>query len=407
MITKKKIIFFICVLIWGCFLTLVLFNNYEHVVIFNDNSLDNFQNNDSLAMMYETGYQSGEYQVSGDNIWPDSEAYSFNETLSKCENNSKIYWDNNTNRVIVETSSIDKCYVYFDKKPIIFVNYILNNIYTGVDGDNSLYHHDGVGTYGTLEAGDNSYRFSGGDPNNYVCFGSNEKTCPNDNLYRIIGVFDNQVKLIKYDYTSSDMTGSDAEYDGSYSNSSAFYLGNMNTNNIATYNFRKSSNIVWENNELNLINLNNRFLNYIGNDFANMIAEHSWVVRGNDYLITNSSAKSVVQLEVINPGLSTIYNGKIGLMYVSDYAYAVNPSYWNSGISNYSNFTGDNWMFMGLFEWTITTYYASSNVYSISDQGNVASNRSSAAAIRPTFYLNSNVTYIGGTGTKIDPYRIQ
>lgn len=33
-----------------------------------------------------------------------------------------------------------------------------------------------------LEAGDNSYRYAGVNPNNYVCFGSDEATCPTDNL---------------------------------------------------------------------------------------------------------------------------------------------------------------------------------------------------------------------------------
>ena len=33
---------------------------------------------------------------------------------------------------------------------------------------------------------------------NFVCFGSEASTCPTENLYRIIGVFNNQVKLIKY-----------------------------------------------------------------------------------------------------------------------------------------------------------------------------------------------------------------
>ena len=34
-------------------------------------------------------------------------------------------------------------------------------------------------------AGDNSYRYAGANPNNYVCFGSTASTCPSANLYRI------------------------------------------------------------------------------------------------------------------------------------------------------------------------------------------------------------------------------
>ena len=43
------------------------------------------------------------------------------------------------------------------------------------------------------EAEDNSYRYAGANPNNYVCFGSDEETCPADNLYRIIGVFGDHI----------------------------------------------------------------------------------------------------------------------------------------------------------------------------------------------------------------------
>ena len=65
----------------------------------------------SLTMMYETEYQSGEYQVSSNTIWP-QDGYIFNETISKCENGNTLNWDSNTNRVMIKAST---CYVYFDK----------------------------------------------------------------------------------------------------------------------------------------------------------------------------------------------------------------------------------------------------------------------------------------------------
>ena len=59
----------------------------------------------------------------------------------------------------------------------------ITSLYT-TDGANGLYLHDGIGTYtnANLEVGDNSYRYAGVNPNNYVCFGSDEATCPTDNL---------------------------------------------------------------------------------------------------------------------------------------------------------------------------------------------------------------------------------
>ena len=51
--------------------------------------------------------------------------------------------------------------------------------YTGTQGDNRIYYHNS-----TLEngAGDNSYRYAGANPNNFVCFGSDATPCPGDNF---------------------------------------------------------------------------------------------------------------------------------------------------------------------------------------------------------------------------------
>ena len=160
-------------------------DNTKRIVISNEESKQ-LMNTNALTMMYETEAGSGEYQVTSDNVWP-QEGYVFNEQLSTCENGSELSWDDENKRVIVSTSVSDKCYVYFDRKST-FAEYIINNVYTGSDGENGLYYHDGVGSYTNAdqEAGDNSYRYAGANPNNYVCFGSDEETCPADNLYRII-----------------------------------------------------------------------------------------------------------------------------------------------------------------------------------------------------------------------------
>ena len=86
--------------------------------------------------------------------------------------------------------------VMIQKEPIVttLASYI-TNLYTGTQGENGIYYHNSSLTNG---AGDNSYRFAGASDavNNYVCFGSTQSPCPADNLYRIIGVFGDKVKLI-------------------------------------------------------------------------------------------------------------------------------------------------------------------------------------------------------------------
>ncbi len=181
---KKLVVGSIGILVVIC-LYFGISSGTERVVISNEESKQ-LMNTNALTMMYKIEAGSGEYQVTSDTTWP-QEGYVFNDRLSKCENGSELSWDDENKRVIVSTSVSDKCYVYFDRKST-FAEYIINNVYTGSDGENGLYYHDGVGSYTNAdqEAGDNSYRYAGANPNNYVCFGSDEETCPADNLYRII-----------------------------------------------------------------------------------------------------------------------------------------------------------------------------------------------------------------------------
>lgn len=93
---------------------------YDRGEVIESGKSNSVVRSNALTMMYETGYKTGEYQVTSDNVWPGTDAYTFNETLSRCENGSKLYWDSNTNRVMMEATTADKCYVYFDSKLITF-----------------------------------------------------------------------------------------------------------------------------------------------------------------------------------------------------------------------------------------------------------------------------------------------
>ena len=173
---KKKVIIGIAsilVVISGCLFAMFNSGNRSYEVITNETEKKKMNTN-ALTMMYETEAGSGEYTESSDNTWP-LEGYVFNEELSRCENGSKLSWDNTTKRVMVEANTVEKCYVYFDVVvPPTLVEYITTEVYTGVDGENGLYYHDADLANG---AQDNSYRYSGANPNNYVCFGVTGADC--------------------------------------------------------------------------------------------------------------------------------------------------------------------------------------------------------------------------------------
>ena len=303
-----------------------------------------------------------------------------------------------------------------EKKPTL-ADYIMTEVYTGTDGENGLYLHDGQGTYGSLEAGDNSYRYSGANPNNYVCFGSDEATCPAENLYRIIGVFDGKVKLIKSDYTTSDMLGTDGRDYGTYNQSTSNYKGSMDTSTIAGYRWNYDTSVSssgsnnWTTSEFNKINLNTNYWNYLGTTWQNLIAETTWHLGG--MTSSRNTAKAFYDGERNNAGYGsnpTNYTDKIGLMYPSDYGYAASPDAWatNLNLYNSSTITANNWLYMGLVEWTISPYssYSYSVLYVDSYGRLVNSFAYFVYAARPVFYLESNVALQGGNGTSSDPYRL-
>ena len=319
--------------------------------------------------------------------------------------------------------------VMIQKEPIVttLASYI-TNLYTGTQGENGIYYHDASLTNG---AGDNSYRFAGASDqvNNYVCFGSTTTPCPADNIYRIIGVFDDKVKLIKSDYATSALLGTDGDYGKMYTangwdNSS--YKGNNLANIVGyTWNYKNNTTInsgygsnTWSTSLLNKINLNKNFITNIGADWAAKIAETTWKVGGNTWAnIGTQPAKTAYQNEVVKPVPgSTSSNGetehpaKIGLMYASDYGFAADPSAWTLTMGSYNNTTATstNWMYMGLSEWTISRYADTAYyVFYVNYNGSVAGDLASdALTVRPVFYLTSSVNYVSGSGTTADPITI-
>ena len=316
--------------------------------------------------------------------------YTFNNLTPGTEYNFSVY---------VEDSAKYKSEVYnlsaTTSNPILLADYIKNTVYQG-DGVNGLYYHDGSGSYTNTdqEAGDNSYRYAGANPNNYICFGSNAVTCPSDNLYRIIGAFDDdsdglyEVKLIKSTNASSTLLGED----GAYDNDDRYYWNNDTGTNI------------WSESNLNKINLNTNFLNAFSYNWKNIIAINEWYVDG--YSERAGSVKLFYEAE--NSG--EVYDAKIGLMYVSDYGYAADPTYWTTDMQYYDYTNGNNWMLSlnGVF---ITRYIQTNNNYVFmvnTAQGNGITYGRVTGSFRifPSFYLTSSTQYISGTGTQSDPFRI-
>ena len=292
---------------------------------------------------------------------------------------------------------------------------ILSSCIVAMDGkDDTLYHHTSTLTNG---AGDNSYRYAGASKsvNNFVCFGSTTNPCPTDNLYRIIGVIDGKVKLIKYDYATSTLLGTDGDYSGSDTPYTNYYKGSLTSIDQYSWNNVTNKN-TWSESNLNKINLNTNFINNIGSTWANKIATTTWKVGGNTFDNIGSSVPSIAyQNEIVAPAENTTYDAKIGLMYVSDYGFAASPSAWTTTLYNYdgndakgTSIKTINWMYMGYYDWMISrnsddSYYA----FIVTRVGNVHFyDVCHYSGVRPSFNLLSSITYVSGSGSAVDPILI-
>ena len=363
--------------------------------------------------------------------------------------------------------------------------------YTGTQGDNALYYHNSTLTNG---AGDNSYRYAGGDyvlteagkatgatmmigynnsvttalidfycngtkqyvgyasscstshyylikgdttqyqtynealnasvekgyltkdnVKNFVCFGSDATTCPTENLYRIIGVFNNHVKLIKYDYAKSSLLGTDGDFSQEYT--SNYFSGEQgeSPSSNSLYYWNNAGTNTWSASKLNTVNLNTNFTTNIGTAWANKIATTTWKVGGGTYAnLRDAVPKTAYQYEVGSSASTTTYDAKIGLMYVSDYYYSASPSAWtlvgyNSDYTkSYASAKGENWLYGGGWDWTISRFSGRSDrAFYVSHLGFVHYYTVDYfSGVRPSFSLLSSTTYVSGSGSMSDPVRI-
>ena len=278
----------------------------------------------------------------------------------------------------------------------------ITSLYTS-QGANNLYYHNASLANG---AGDNSYRYSGANPDTYVCFGSNESPCPTDNLYRIIYVKGGQVKLIKATVASSALLGTDGDY-----SSSTRYSWNYKAD--TTINSGNGSND-WSTSLLNKTNLNKNFINKIGTTWAGKIATTVWQVGGAGWDMLEAAGIKNMYSKEMNTNASTTSSSKIGLMYASDYGFAASPKYWSLLGYNYDGEDirkgiKENWLYNGgSYEWTISRYSSDAyGVFYVYTYGYVIEhNASNTCVVRPSFNLESSVTYVSGSGSADDPIRI-
>ena len=273
---------------------------------------------------------------------------------------------------------------------------------------------------------DQNIRYYGSDPNNYVRF--------NNELWRIIGVFGNNVKLVRKDslgslsWDSSESSinggvginqwGESKDADGNeYAGADLqVYLNKMyyGGTSVTCY-------CDWNNTTTTCPT------NTLDETSKNLIDNHTWktgAIEGRKRTNTLAFYKDERGNEtgkICNGGAScndtvertTEWPGYIGLPYATDYAYASGESICETNMqaqdsNNVYICKNDNWMFKNTLYWTISPSAnagTSRYVWYVRGDGFV-NNRvaASGGAVFPAIYLKSNILIESGNGSSSNPY---
>ena len=259
---------------------------------------------------------------------------------------------------------------------------------------------------------DANIRYEGANPNNYVSF--------NDELWRIIGVFGDNIKLVrtvelgKLSWDSSDSSVNEGSGVNEWSQADLKdYLNTMyyGGTSVTCYGSSENSTTTCPTGSLN-------------STAKSMINNYTW----NTGAITTSTSAEILELynaerdsmpcKMCTSGdkcndtveRTTTWQGYVAIPYTSDYGYASTDE---SCINSFSGLCkNNNWMHHGsaIYEgmWMLDPIChsaRSSFAWFIGGLGNAGIGSASFAySIFPSVYLNSNVEITGGSGTSSDPY---
>ena len=281
----------------------------------------------------------------------------------------------------------------------------------------NLYDYDGEGLKKD-NTEDQNIRYYGANPNNYVRF--------NNELWRIIGVFGNNVKLIRSEtlgnlsWDSSESTINNGYGVNEWSQSDLKnYLNTMyyEGTTVTCYNGQNNQTTICPTNKLDDASkslIDNHICNTGAAEFNTRTDTLSFynAERGTKGKICSSGNQCNDTVE-----RTTTWTGYVGLPYVTDWAYASSESICETNMdakdsSNAPICKNNNWMHYGSTSNDVTWYLSpiavtsdASIVWRVHGGGRAGSSFASYAfAFFPAIYLKSNILIESGTGTSSDPY---
>ena len=260
---------------------------------------------------------------------------------------------------------------------------------------------------------DKNLRYVGASPKNYIKF--------NNETWRIIGVFNvynvdtkKTEKLVKI--IRNDSLG-DYSWDSSESSINSGYgvnewsqadlMTELNTDYINPS--PTSETTKWYNGKNNAKNGSYDYSKNIKSSWVDKVANVRWntsrATYGASALNSYNQERSTTLISTPSDNIqrTNTWDGKIALIYPSDYGYASTDTTCRSGLGS-SNCKNENWLFNSAHQWTLSphsgiAYY----VFYVTSGGYVSDyNASSTYGVRPALFLKSDVVIAGGTGESIE-----
>ena len=194
----------------------------------------------------------------------------------------------------------------------------------------------------------------------------------------------------------------------------ASHLKIIKNESIGNYPWSGNNNNDWTKSTLNTNILNGTYYNGLSTEAKNMISSIIWNLGGRADTNATSNTFYIAERGTSVYGSNPkTWTGKIGLMYPSDFGFAVGGSTretcLNTNLYNYNtkNCHTNGWLHLsGTNQWTLMPNITNMRTSVILSDGFIANSNISGAnyVIKPTLFLNSNITLSSGTGTTTDPF---
>ena len=353
----------------------VSFMLYKTFAIFTENvefpmmngKVDYFGNSDVYFYFY-----NGDTKISKMPQLDNDEDLVFD--FASCDNGAEVTWNEEEwGPLVTNLNGLkNRCELHF-KKGVNFAKEVVKCGQAGTSAvecmnANASYDKVNLGYDGKESLGeelgtdDNNLRYIGANPNNYVSFNDGE-------LWRIIGIMDGKLKIIR----SEPITNREWDSD---------------------------SNSYWQYAGLN---------SYLNDEYSinsDLVVETNW----NAGICGSSKAQGFYNYEK-----NITSSGRIGLISASDYGYAVGGSDRTTCLSYDLRAYDDekclskNWLFLSNnYIWTLTATLNTGFAYAVTHDGIVlVTSVGYHADIFPVVYLKESTRITGGTGRENNPYILE